>query len=220
MVKRTYQQYCPMAYSLDIIGERWTLLIIRELLFGPRRFTDLHEGLPGVGSNLLSQRLKDLEQANIIERSKLPPPARTDAYRLTEAGRDLEPVMIALLQWGKRFLQMSPPEGDIHSVMSLMCGLKEIFQPHLAQDTRLTTEMHIDAEVFRIRIREGMLDIRQGLADEADLIFQVSLDTLLLLLGEIMLPQEAIDSGMLLVSHGNHDMVKSFWNLFEPSPIG
>jgi DNA-binding HxlR family transcriptional regulator len=218
MAKRTYQQYCPLAYSLDMIGERWTLLIIRELLFGPRRYTDLQEGLPGLGSNLLSQRLKDLEQADIIQRQKLPPPARTVVYELTEAGHDLEPVISALVGWGKRFLQIPPPEGDIHSIMSLMWGLKEIFQPHLAQDINMTTEMHVENEVFRVRVREGLLDIRQGLEDEADLIFHVSIDALLSLFGQVMSPQEAIESEMLLVNQGNLDTVESFWNLFDPSP--
>ena len=89
MTKRTYQQYCPLAYALDLVGERWTLLIVRELQLGPRRFTDLQRGLPGLGPNLLSQRLQEMEVRGIVTKRPLPPPAKIQAYALTPSGQAL-----------------------------------------------------------------------------------------------------------------------------------
>src|ERR671921_1724366 len=110
MSKRSYNQYCAVARALDIIGERWTLLIVRELLTGPKRFKDLLEGLPGIGTNLLATRLKDLEGNGILRRATLPPPAGSKVYELTGLGRELEQVVVALSQWGSKLL--GSPRGD------------------------------------------------------------------------------------------------------------
>src|SRR2546421_2548446 len=108
--KRTYKQFCPLARSLDILGERWTLLIVRNLLVGPKRYKDLLDGLPGIGTNLLAARLRELEAADIIERRVLPPPAGSAVYQLTVTGEALQPVLIAIGRWGGRFL--GPPRAD------------------------------------------------------------------------------------------------------------
>src|SRR5215470_18393749 len=108
---RSYNQYCAVARSLDVIGERWTLLIIRDLLVGPKRYKDLLDGLPGIGTNLLAARLRDLEKAGIVRRTLLPPPAASTVYELTEVGRALEPAIFAIGRWGARFLG-SPRETD------------------------------------------------------------------------------------------------------------
>jgi DNA-binding HxlR family transcriptional regulator len=100
---RSYGQYCSMARALDVVGDRWALLIVRELLVqGPCRFTDLKNGLPGIATNLLSGRLKDLEEAGVVSRQDAPPPIATVLYSLTPSGRDLEPVLKALGAWGLR----------------------------------------------------------------------------------------------------------------------
>lgn len=104
MAKRSYQQYCGIAAALDLLGERWTLLIVRDLLIGPKRFTDLLEGLPGVGTGLLSQRLRELEESGVIEKAALLPPAASTVYRLTPDGEGLRPAMLSLLRWGSRRL--------------------------------------------------------------------------------------------------------------------
>jgi len=106
---RRYDQYCPIAGALDLVGERWTLLIVRELLLGPARFTDLRTGLPGVPPNLLSTRLRELEAEGLVARRELPPPAARTVYELTEDGRALEPVLRALVRWGMS--RMAPPDG-------------------------------------------------------------------------------------------------------------
>jgi DNA-binding HxlR family transcriptional regulator len=102
MRSRSYNQYCGLAYALDIVGERWTLLIIRELIAGPRRFTDLVDGLPGISTNLLSQRLKRLERQALLRRRVLPPPAGSAVYELTSLGQALETTLLELSRWGSQ----------------------------------------------------------------------------------------------------------------------
>jgi DNA-binding HxlR family transcriptional regulator len=109
--KRSYGQYCTVARALDVVGERWTLLLVRELSTGPKRFKDLLGGLPGIGTNLLTNRLKTLEGEGIVRRATLPPPAGSNVYELTELGRSLEPVIVALSRWGARLLD-APREDD------------------------------------------------------------------------------------------------------------
>src|SRR6187455_2871344 len=99
---RTYDDGCGIAHALDLIGERWALLVVRELLLGPRRFTDLRAGLPAASPNVLSQRLDELEEVGVLEKRTLPPPAGSTVYELTAWGRELEPVILALARWGSR----------------------------------------------------------------------------------------------------------------------
>src|SRR5215813_9428854 len=113
MTQRTYNQYCPMAHSLDLIGERWTLLIIHNLFLGPKRFSDLLRGLPGIGTNILTDRLKSLEENGLVQNRFLPPPAASSVYELTPYGRSLEDVMIALARWGARTLGARQPDQRV-----------------------------------------------------------------------------------------------------------
>ncbi len=107
---RTYDQYCPIAHALGLVGERWSLLVVRELLEGPKRYTDLVAGLPKIGTNILAARLKDLEAGGVVEKRKLPPPAASTVYELTAYGQDLRPVIHELSRWGLRSL--GPPSLD------------------------------------------------------------------------------------------------------------
>jgi DNA-binding HxlR family transcriptional regulator len=114
MPARSYGHYCPVAKTLELVGERWTLLIVRELLVEPKRFTDLHTALEGIPRNLLADRLRDLEAHSIVARQELPPPAARTVYALTDAGRQLLPVIGALAQWG--LTHLPPPEpGEVVS---------------------------------------------------------------------------------------------------------
>src|SRR5215218_3737751 len=97
---KQFKQYCPLAHALGLVGERWALLVVRELLFGPRRYTDLLEGLPGIGTNVLAARLRELEAGGIVERRRLPPPAPATVYEVTDRGRALRPVLDELARWG------------------------------------------------------------------------------------------------------------------------
>jgi DNA-binding HxlR family transcriptional regulator len=107
-----YGQYCPVAHTLGLVGERWTLLVVRELMHGPKRYTDLAEQLPGIGTNVLAVRLKELETAGLVEKRKLPPPAASSVYALTARGRDLRPVLHELARFGAR-LMGPPPAGAL-----------------------------------------------------------------------------------------------------------
>jgi DNA-binding HxlR family transcriptional regulator len=110
-VRRHYEQYCPVAHALDLVGERWALLVVRELMQGPKRYTDLADGLPGIGTNILASRLRDLEACGVVAKRMLPPPAASRVYELTEYGRGLRTVIRELALWGARSLG-PPSEGD------------------------------------------------------------------------------------------------------------
>src|SRR5215212_7369949 len=118
MNNRSYNQYCGLAYALDIIGERWTMLIIRELIAGPRRFKDLIDGLPGVSTNLLTERLKRLEQQGMIHHRTLPPPAGSAVYELTAIGQGLEQALLELGKWGSQFVPPTPEGAAVLHVGS------------------------------------------------------------------------------------------------------
>src|SRR5262245_13199941 len=112
---RSYGQYCGLAKALDLVGERWALLVVRELLLGPKRFTDLLDGLPGVSTNVLATRLRGLERAGVVERNVLPPPAASSVYELTAYGRALEPAVAALGRWGAVSLGPRAPDQALRS---------------------------------------------------------------------------------------------------------
>ncbi len=124
-----------MARALDVVGERWALLVVRELLLGPKRFSDLQAGLAGVSANVLSQRLRDLGRSGIVRRRRLGPPARTAAYELTEEGQPCEPVLIALSGWGRR--RPLPDSGEL-SVDALVLALRTSVDPGRAGDLTVT----------------------------------------------------------------------------------
>ena len=109
--RRWYEDACAAAHALDLVGERWALLVMRELIFGPKRFSDLRKGLPGISANVLAQRLEGLEAAGVLRRRRLPPPAATQVYELTEWGRESEPIFQALGRWAARSPSGSPAPG-------------------------------------------------------------------------------------------------------------
>lgn len=121
MTERSYEQYCGLAAALDAVGERWSMLLVRNLLVGPQRFSDLRDGLPGLSTGLLSSRLKGLEQAGVVVKTLLPPPAASTVYELTDDGRRLAPAVLELARWGLNRLGSS--EGRHYDASSLMVGL-------------------------------------------------------------------------------------------------
>jgi DNA-binding HxlR family transcriptional regulator len=161
--KRSYGDQCGIARALDLVGERWALLVVRELLLGPKRFTDLRTGLPHLSADVLSQRLRELEEAGVVRRSKLPPPARSRVYELTAWGKELEPVVISLGRWGSRgpFPDTDMPLG----ADSLMIALKTLFAPSLADARDSVIEIVLGEDRFRASVADGMLDIVRGAAD-------------------------------------------------------
>jgi DNA-binding HxlR family transcriptional regulator len=163
---RTYGDLCGIARALDVIGERWALLVVRELILGPKRFTDLRTGLPHVGPDVLAQRLRELEAAGVLRRRTLPPPAASRVYELTDRGRALEPVLLELGRWGSA---APVPAGNPRlGVDSTMIALRTVFDARAAGDIAATYELRLHDQVFRARVAEGRLELERGGAREAD----------------------------------------------------
>lgn len=199
MSHKSYNQYCGLAYALDIIGERWTILIIRELMAGPRRFTDLMDGLPGISTNLLSERLKNLELQEILSRRILPPPAGSTVYELTAVGLALEKSLLELGKWGSQFVPPSPDGAALLNVGSYALTLKTFFRPEQAQEVDETYELRIDNEVLQVQIQRGKIDVQQGQALKANAIFQTDMPTYLRLLQRQLQPEVAIAQGLVWI---------------------
>ncbi len=168
-----------MAYSLDAVGERWTLLIVRELLFGPRRYTDLLNSLPGIGTNLLAKRLKEMEQANIIRQRTLPPPASSSVYELTERGRGLEEPLMSLAKWGMDYLQVPPPPDHFVGTGQGMELFLLLFDPEAAAGLRVTCEIHTGQDVFYVVVRDDMVEVVPGTASQPGLVIQGSIKAII-----------------------------------------
>jgi DNA-binding HxlR family transcriptional regulator len=212
MKDRTYNQYCGLAYALDIVGERWTLLIIRELIPGPRRFKDLVDGLPDISTNLLSDRLKNLEQQGLLRRHKLPPPAGSTVYELTALGQALEKTLLELGKWGSQFVPSSAEGASLLRLGSYALTLKTFFRPELAQGINETYELQVDHEVLQVHINEGKIEIQQGESRRADVIFQTDLTSYLGLLQRQLQPEEAIAAGLIRIE-GDPAALSRFLNL-------
>ncbi len=138
---RTYGEACGIPRALDRVGERWALLVVRELMLGPKRFTDLRGGLSHASPNVLAQRLRELEQVGVVRKRRLPPPAASQVYELTDGGRELEPVLVALGRWGAR--APLDPEYMTMSVDSHIVSLATLFDPVLAGDLEASLELRM-----------------------------------------------------------------------------
>jgi DNA-binding HxlR family transcriptional regulator len=171
-VNRSYGDQCGVARSLDVIGERWALLIVRELLLGPKRFNDLLAGLPGASPNVISQRLRELTASGVVRHRDLGPPARVGVYELTGWGRGLEPVIVHLGQWGTR----APlPENAGWSLDSLLIALQAAADP-AAVNGRY--ELRVGRDVFTVDGTRGSVRMRRGTADQPEAILTTDPDTL------------------------------------------
>lgn len=212
MKDRSYNQYCGLAYALDIVGERWTLLIIRELMAGPRRFKDLIAGLPDISTNLLAERLKHLEQHGLLCRRVLPPPAGSTVYQLSPLGYALEKTLLELGKWGSQFVPASPEGAAILPVGSYVLTLKTFFRPELAQGINETYELHVDQEVLQVQIKAGEIQVRQGETFKADVIFHTDISSYLELLQRKIEPEAAIAGGLIRIE-GDPGALSRFLNL-------
>jgi DNA-binding HxlR family transcriptional regulator len=198
MAKRSYHQYCGIATALDLLGERWTLLIIRDLLVGPKRFTDLLEGLPGIGTGLLSQRLRELEDAGVIEKATLPPPAASAVYQLTRDGEGLRPAMFSLLRWGSRRLGAPDPDERI-DIESLALGLAARFDPDAVGGVEGYYQFVVDGRPFQLRIADRHIEILAKRAEQPRAVITTDTATLMQLNNEALTMAEAIKKGALSV---------------------
>jgi DNA-binding HxlR family transcriptional regulator len=166
--RRGYGQYCAVASALDVVGERWTLLIVRDLFLGPKRYTDLRAGLPGIATDLLTARLRTLEGAGLVQRRTLPKPAPATVYELTGRGRLLGPALGALAQVGFTFLGDPDDEAEMPADR-LVLALRAAFKPDAVADHRATYQLQLDGEPFVITVSRDEIDVSRGTAAHADL---------------------------------------------------
>jgi len=161
MKRTTYDHFCAVACALDLIGDRWALLVVRELLFSTKRFTDLLAGLPGIGTNTLTTRLSELEESGIISRRRLPPPLAVTVFELTPRGRALEPVMMALARWGAAPLMQQRPRHGLRPPW-LGLALRTYFDGTAAHGPRIRVAIHLPLGTLCLEFGRGPLRITEG----------------------------------------------------------
>src|SRR5215467_4627986 len=210
--RRTYGQYCALSYGMDVLGERWTMILVRELLLGPKRYKDLLDSLPGIGTNLLAARLRELEEIGVVERATLPPPAGSAVYQLTESGQALEGVAIAIGRWGSRFLgERRATDRLVPSAYFI--AIRASFRAELAGKRSETYEFRIGRRVFEVEVRDGHCRTAEGRPAHADAVFELSAETLNDLLFQNLSPQDALASGAVL-AHGASGALQRFIDVF------
>lgn len=167
MVKRQYDQYCPVAGALDIIGERWALLIVRDLLLGPKRFVDLEVGLPGIGTNTLTTRLDELERGGVIDKRRLPAPSASTVYELSSWGRGLEPIVYAIARWGAPRLGIAAP---LHPLRATWLGvaLQAFFRRDAVRSLTAVVELVLPTGALTLEFDRGNLRVTEQPAGTAD----------------------------------------------------
>jgi DNA-binding HxlR family transcriptional regulator len=188
--ERSYKQYCGVARALDLVGERWALLVVRELALGPKRFTDLRRGLPGIATNVLSLRLRQLERDGVIARRQLPPPAPAQVYELTEHGRELVPIILDLGRWGASTMGRRSPEQAIRAEW-LALALKAFFDPEAADGLSATIGLDLDGARFTIRLDGSRLEVTPGQDGAVDLAVATDTEQLIQFLAGAEVPLEA-----------------------------
>jgi DNA-binding HxlR family transcriptional regulator/putative sterol carrier protein len=195
--KRSYGDGCGIARALDLVGERWGLLVVRELVLGPKRFTDLHAGMPGVSPNVLAQRLRDLEGAGVLRRRRLGPPVGARVYELTEWGQELEPLLLRLGRWGGR--SPEPTADPYRSADSLMLWQRSRFAPEAGRGLTALYGMRIGDDDFAVRVADGTLTVERGVPERPDATLAGDLATLTDVLKGRRPVAEAAQSGGLTV---------------------
>lgn len=215
--KRTYADACGIARALDVVGERWALMIVRELLLGPKRFTDIREGLTHLSPDVLAQRLRDLEQAGVVQHRRLPPPAASQVYELTAKGFALEPVLIELGRWGGA--NATPPaEGMCMSLDAHIVSLKTLFDRGLAEGLDARVELRLGEHRFQVEVIDGIEVIRDGDV-EPDATITTDPATLIAVLHGHRRLSDALAAGDLAIS-GDRKVAKHFMRVFPlPAPV-
>jgi DNA-binding HxlR family transcriptional regulator len=214
--RRTYGDGCAIAYGLDLVGDRWALLVVRELLLGPKRFTDIKRGLPNASPNVVSERLRELEQAGIVRRDKLPPPASSRVYELTEWGRGLEDAVVSLGHWASRSPSRLPdaPIGADSTVLAL----RSRFDSSAATGLQARYELRLGEDRFRLDVSDQAIRVARGGAERPDATIDTDPDTLSAVLWAGRRLADAQRAGALRVE-GDLAVVERFLRLFPvPEP--
>lgn len=214
--KRSYEDGCAGAHALDLVGERWALLVVRELLLGPKRFTDLRVGLPGISPNVLTERLDELESVAIVRRRKLPPPAGAWVYELTDWGKELEPAIVTLGRWAARSPYLL--KGAPLSVNSLVLSFRTMFDARAAAGLTTSFELRLGEDHFHGAIARGKLTIERGHAIAPDAVIETDPNTLAALVYGGRKLSEAVSSGHVRID-GDKSVVKRLLTSFPlPAP--
>src|SRR3990170_2774144 len=213
MPEHRYQQYCALARALDVAGDRWTLLIVRELAPGPRRFTDLVDGLPGISRKLLTERLRALERDGLIARQELPPPAARQVYDLTDDGRDLAHAMAPLIAWGARRLGERKPTESFRARWPAvaMVGLAD---REAAKDVSETYQYLIGDSAFHFMVDDGSIELRDGRAEDPSVVVTTDEETWADIATGKTTASTATASGALRVE-GNRQAAKRLGMIFS-----
>jgi DNA-binding HxlR family transcriptional regulator len=215
-MSKRYDQYCPVAHAVGMLGERWTLLVVRELLHGPKRYTDLADGLPGIGTNVLAARLRDLESCGVVQKRKLPPPAASTVYELTDYGRGLDEAIYALARWGVRSLGPPGPADELYPEWGVN-AFPALLNPEEARGLTATYVLKIGGDVFTARFDDGHLSPSIGEAEGADLRVDVDMETFFRLAGGELAPSEALEQGLVTVE-GDLDAFERCFTVFSFAP--
>lgn len=196
-----------MAKALDIVGERWTLLVVRELLDGPKRYTDLMDGIPGIATDMLAARLKTLEDADLVVRRTLPPPAPATVYELTEFGHGLEPVLHELAKWGSHLLGKRKDEAFRIGWLSM--PLRMMFRADRAEGEPITVQFESGGEAMYMRVENGRMETITGTAKDAEVVINGDIATLALAARDRAAAAEAVAKGRLHVTGRKEDIKRA-----------
>jgi DNA-binding HxlR family transcriptional regulator len=212
--KRTYGDACGIAHALDLVGERWALLVVRELLFGPKRYTDLRRSLPAASPNIVSQRLDELEQVGVVQRRRLAPPAGAWVYELTPWGRELEPMLIAIGNWALRS-PLLDPDGSL-SVVSAVLTLRTYFDSARHADWTASFDLRFGEEHFTVQIESGHLSIVRDQPAAPDAMIDTDAKTFVALLAGRHTTADAIAGGSLSASGNRAAVDRLFGSVAMP----
>jgi len=213
--RRRYDDACGTAHALDLIGERWALLVMRELMLGPKRFSDLKGDLPGISANVLTQRLEGLEASGLLVRRRLPPPASTQVYELTPWGYEAEPIVQSLGKWAARSPAHDPTLPI--SATSIMLSFRTMFDPARAGDFKARIGFRLGAESFVAKIEDGRFESGRAEIDGADAVFAGTAQGLAAFVygGQ---PIDQLDSAGMLKLEGDGEIAARFATLFPLPP--
>jgi DNA-binding HxlR family transcriptional regulator len=212
MVKRTYGQYCGFARALELVGERWALLIVRDLLVGPKRFSEIQRGLPGIPTNILTARLNELEDSGLIRRTLLARPAKGVAYALTDAGAALEDAVLALGRWGAQHLGEPRPDETV-TEDSIAMALRTTFRPEAAGKAKLSYLLRLGDVEVHARISGGAIAVGRGAIPKPDLIIETG-PALRLLMAHEVSAAEAIKKRLVKIT-GDPKLLDRFVKIFR-----
>lgn len=197
-MSKRYAQYCPVAHALELVGERWALLVVRELLNGPKRYTDLASALPGIGTNILAGRLRDLEQAGVVQKRRLPPPAAAQVYELTPYGEELREPLYALARWGAKSL--GPPTDEdaltpgwlVNAIRATCVAGEGVPSGEI--------ELRVADDVVRVRFDGHQPVVEAGSSDSPDLVIETDPTTLFCVAAREQSARDAIEAGALRIT--------------------